>query len=125
MPMSDVMPRACLPPQLGLSTPAATCPLVRPKMTMPERENDQQCFMIAKGATPRSSTTPSARPATMKDSPTHHTMPDPNKQPREWVRAYIQGMRTPPNWWPELLTLNQGCMREVMQQQAKRQAVGF
>ena len=35
-------------------TPMATCPLVRLKMTVPNRENDQQHSTTAKRATPRS-----------------------------------------------------------------------
>ena len=95
------------------STTMATCPLVRPKMTMPKRENDQQCSMTVNGATPRPIATPSTRAATVKNSLTRCKMMDPTKWPREWVRAYVKGMRTTPNWWPELLTLNQGCLREV------------
>ena len=77
----------------GLPTPVATCLKVRPKMTKLKRKNNQQCSTTAKGATPRSVATPSAWPATMKDSLAHHTswMPDPVKQPREWVKVYIKG----------------------------------
>ena len=57
----------------GSPTPVATCPMVRPKMAIPKRVNDQQCSTTAKGATPRSGTTPSTGPATMKDSLAHHT----------------------------------------------------
>ena len=105
--------------------------MVRPKMTMPKKENDQQCSSAAKGATPRSGTAPSARPATVKDSLAHHTslMPDPVKWLREWVKVYVERMRTHPTLWSEFLTLNQECLREVAkmnaQQQAKKQAAAF
>ena len=80
----------------SLTTTMASCPLVRPGMTKQKRASYQQ------------------HSTTMRDLWTHCMMPDPIKQPREWVRACAEEMKTPPYWWPEFLALNSGCSREFV-----------
>ena len=98
---------------LGLPTPMGTYPLVWPKITVPKRESNQWHSTAARGATPRSDATPSPRPATMKDSPTHCTMLDPIKWPREWVRAYAEGMRTTPTGGLSSLVWTRGTLERA------------
>ena len=57
-------------------------------------------------------------------------IPDLVKQPHEWVQAYSRKMmEEPPSWWPEFLSLYQGCTRRLcettVQEHAKRQTASF
>ena len=85
-------------------------PLATGPPMLPKRESDQQHPTTAGEARSKSGTAPSTRPAAAGGAkPKCHTMLDPVKCPKEWVRAYAGKMKEPPGWWLEFCFLYQGC----------------
>ena len=114
----------------SLSNLMAAYPAIWPEMNVLREEGDQWHSTTARGARPKSGTTPPAWPTTTSRAKHKcHTMPDLVEHPRDWVKACTSRMKEPPSWWPKFPSLYWGhagdLAKAFVQHFAKRQAVGF
>ena len=72
------------------------------------------CLQLPREPDPKTGSTQSAGPTTASGAkPKCHTMPDPVKQLKDWVKTYAARMKEPPHWWLEFLSLYWGCASEL------------